>query len=589
MSDTKTALAAQIENEITEYISGTVRIGEEDYSQHKLVRRISLFENHVYPTGKFDSQGNYKFWADIITTRIDAEVKNVDFDAKNIEVFSERKQDVLRDNIVNLKLREYLKTTGQSEEINSAIEEGAGWGNVVWKKIKGGYERVDLRNFYVINQSARTLDESPVIERHEFTQADLRAKKGIWDSVDDVIKDLKTSHKPDSESMAKETTVPYYEIFERNGEVCLKDLKEYRKEPIKDGDEDKFVLAKVICAGESSMGGAIKISYVVFADKLAKKPYKEYHRGRYKGKWFREGLYELLFDVQVRANQISNQLAQGLEYASKLIFASGDKLIIQNITTGLSNGDILRSKDIRQVEVRLQGFEQLATEWNRILNLANEIANSREVVQGITPTSGTPLGTTQLLNVNANKLFDFIREKFSIPFREIFEEWIIPELVEELNGETVLRLTGDPDILKRIKKLVIDDWYLRNLPSFPPHTEETALLVKAKQMEGLKDAKFLDMEKDMWKGYAPGVSVDITGEALRVNEDLQTFVQFAQLEADPVRRTALIEMALKKKGIDVESLPKTPPLPPQQPQQAQGQQGGALPQQRSSRALQPQT
>src|SRR3990167_5218756 len=216
----KTALAGQIEQEIKSYLTEVVTIGDNyNFSQYKLVKRISMFEAKVFPTGKIDSQGNYKYWFDIITTRIEAEIKNIDFDTKNILAYSDAKIDELPCLITNLKIKEYMRETGQAEEINSAIEEGAGWGNVVWKKVKGGYERVDLRNFYVINQSARTLNESPAIERHEFTQSDLRAMKGKLEYVDEIIKSVKKSHKPDSEATPEETTVPYYEIFERNGEV----------------------------------------------------------------------------------------------------------------------------------------------------------------------------------------------------------------------------------------------------------------------------------------------------------------------------------------------------------------------------------
>ena len=128
----KGGLATQIEDEIQEYLTGVVQIGEQnDFSEARLKRRISLFENHIYPTGKFDTQNNYKFWYDIISPRIDAEVKNIDFDTKNIEAFSPRLKDFLPSLIVNLKVGEYLKDTGQAEEINSAIEEGSGWGNIV--------------------------------------------------------------------------------------------------------------------------------------------------------------------------------------------------------------------------------------------------------------------------------------------------------------------------------------------------------------------------------------------------------------------------------------------------------------------------
>ena len=98
-------------------------------------------------------------------------------------------------------------------------------------------------------------------------------------------------------------------------------------------------------------------------------PYEEYHRSRYKGRWWREGLYELLMDLQVRGNQIGNQLAQGLEFAGKLVLSSSDRLIIQNIITDMKNGDIVKTQDLKQVDLRMHAADQLFAEWNRIIEL----------------------------------------------------------------------------------------------------------------------------------------------------------------------------------------------------------------------------
>jgi len=399
MEKEKSALAKVIEQEISDYFSKTIETQPGvTFSQQAIVKRIGLFESHTYPTGKFDKQGNYKYWYDIITSRVDSEVKNIDFDTKNIEVYSPLKMDEVADTIANLKLHQFLKDTNQEEELNSAIEEGAGWGNVVWKKVKGGYERADLRNFYVINQSARTLNQSPVIERHQLTSTEVRARDK-WQHIDEVLKTCgQNIYKSNVESTQEDTTTPIYTFYERNGEVSLHDLKEAMGETPAEGDKDKYVFAKIIGAGTEGTAGGVKIKYLVFAQNLDGMTnsdiYKEYHRGRYKNRWWREGLYELLFDCQVRANEIGNQIAQGLQYASKIIFTGDDKQIIQNVITDLRNGDYIRGQNLRQVEVRLQGFDQLANDWNRTLELANEIANSREVVQGITPASGTPLGTS---------------------------------------------------------------------------------------------------------------------------------------------------------------------------------------------------
>jgi len=570
------ALKSQLENEIRQYLTEPVPISEDEpnYSEHKLKRRISLFENRIYPTGKFDKQGNYKYWFDINTPAINSEVKNVDFDTRDINIFSNRKSDQLACIIANLKIDEYLRKTGQAEEINSAIEQGSGWGNVIWKKVNKSYERLDPKNTFIINQTAFCVDESPVIERHALLASDVRKKEKVWDNIKEVLTDVKSNtYKPEVGVTDVGTTTPYYEAYERNGETCLKDLKEATGEEVAEGDENKYVLGRVIGFGKSTASG-VTISHIVFAQELKGKKmsdiYKEYHRGRYKGKWWREGLYELLFDLQVRANQIGNQIAQGLEFASKTLFTTPDKLIMQNIITDMKNGDIIRASSFQHVPVRMEGFEQLMQNWNMIISLRNEISNSQEIVTGEN-SPNQPFRLGALLNQNANKLYDFIREKFSIPFSEMFEEWIIPEHVKDLKTQDILRLTGDSQMLKRLCMMIVDGWYLENLVTFPPHTNEEAMTLKQQQAEQLMARPDLLMEgiKIVMADFAPHATVDISGEKMNVDSDLQTIGTFVGLEMDPMRRTALIEEAMRLKGLDVANFPKSPPQPLPQPDKTQ--------------------
>lgn len=571
-----TGLIGQIESEIRDYFSSSVDISEGvNFSMPKLIKRIGLFQSHTYPTGKIDKAGNYKFWMDIATSRVDAEVKNTDMDTKNIKVDSDRTIDAFPVIVVNLKLKDYLKKEGHAEELNASREEGAGWGNVVWKKVNKGYERVDLKNFYVINQTAKTLEETPAIERHQLSQSDLRGKTS-WKNVQETIKECKENvYKETPETQGKDTTTPYYEIYERNGEVNLRDLKLANDKELSEGDEEKYVLARVIVSATKGTGqnSNPQIKYILFADELKKKMsdvYKEYHRGPYKGRWWREGVRELLFDCQVRANQIGNQIAQGLEYASKTWFQSPDKLIVQNILSDMKNGDFLKGNDIRQIEVRMQGFDQLIADWNRNLQLANDICNSQEVIQGVTPASGTPLGTSQMLNFNANKLFDFIREKFSIPISEMFEEWIVPGLIDELKMQDVISLTGDTETLNRAIALIVDEWYIKNLIALGPHDPQMAMMLKEQKALELQSKPKLLVKgmEDMWEGFKKALNVDIHEERSTVTEDSQTLTQLINLEADPVRRSAMLDIILKNKGFDVAKFPRFQPPVQQQPRMA---------------------
>lgn len=563
-------LKRQMTDEIHRYCTEVISVGEAyDFSQYRLVRRITIFESHTYPTGKFDSQGNYKYWFDIISSRIENEVKNIDFDTKDVKVYSDRSpKDDLAVLITNLKLKEYLRETEQDEEFNDAIEEGSGWGNVVWKNTATGYERCDLKNIYVINQTARELSESPVIERHEFTTEDLKKKKKVWDAkaIDDLLKLHKEeTTKPQIQSVPKITTIPYFDVYERNGEVCLKDLKEANGEQPSPGDEDRYVFAKVIGSGAKGQATGVSIDTILFAQEMKGKTnediYEEFHRSAYKGVWFRKGMYEILFDLQVRANQIGNQLAQGLEFASKVVLFSEDKLIVQNILTDMKSGDIIRTKQLTQVPLVMQAFQHLIEEWNRIQQHANDLANSSPIVTGEGLPQRMPFQVAALLNQNANKLFDYIRQKLAIPFTHIFENWIVPECVKSLSAKEILELTGDEKMLDRVRQMIVDNWYLENLLSFPPHSQDVEMTVKQQQMDLLKKRPKLLMTgiKQVFKDFQPSVSCVITGENSTLPQDMQTLSTFIGLETDPVRRTALIEMAMAKKGIDTASLPKSAP------------------------------
>ena len=556
-------ITKSIQTEIENYLTGKVEISEGyTFSQYALIKRIMLYSNCIFPTGKIDKQGKYKYFFDICSPRIDSEIKNIDFDTKDVKIDSEGKNDFLPVFIANLSLKEWMRDNKESVDINDAVEMGTGWGNVVWKKIKGGYEIVDLKNFYVLNQTAQLLEDSPVIERHILTQSELRAKSDIWENIDDVIEtcgDKTISAVKDG--VETEKSVEYYEIYERNGEVSEQDLHEAQGK--KGGKEDKYLLAKIIVAGISKGEGA----YVLYADEIKKMPYKEYHRGRYHGRWFRQGLYEVLFDIQTRANEIGNQIARGLEWSAKTIFSTSDKIIQQNVLTDMRSGDIIKALDLKQVNTRMEGIDQLIADWNRLMEMADRLCNSYEVVTGESLPAGTPFRLGAMMNQNANKLFDFIREKLGIAIESVYQEWVMPDILKDLKKKDIIRVTGDTEIMNRYYDMVINGWYMKNLPMLPPHTTEQAMLMKQQALQEMqaRPEQFLKLSKDMWDEFKPRMTVVITGENVNMLAELETLQTFIQLEVDPIRRAFLLDQAYQKKGIDIP--PATPiPIQPEQPQ-----------------------
>ena len=553
------------ESEISKYYGSSVEISPGVmFSEYRLKRRISLFKNGVYPKGKTTKQGRYKYWADILTPRINSEVKNLRIDTRNPLVFSESPDDDFAPVFIsNARLKDWLWETGRAEEFNDQFEQYSANVNLLMKKTKNGYEPLDMNNVFTLNQTAKKLDDTGFIERHQLTQSELRAKEGTWENIDEVIKNCGNKEfKTGEQTAPKITTNPYYEIYERNGEI--KESVLFEAQGKKGGDEDKFVLAKIIVAGLKK--GVKDHKYILFAEPLKKKIsdiYKVAHRGPYKGRFWREGLVELLFDYQVRANEIVNQIASGLEWASKTIFNTSDKLIVQNILTDLNNGDIIKSQGLNQVEVRMQGIDQLIADWNRNIQEADRIANSFEVVRGESLPSGTPFRLGLMLQQSANSLFIFLRQKLGIMYKQIFKEWILPELVKDLKGKDIIRIVGNTEILDRLREMQARQWYFDNLVAIGPHTKELADEIIRLKVEELQNSDpVIKNSEKFWKDILPRLHITITGENMDIGGELETLGSLVQLETDPLRRAWILNRIYSIQGLPIP--PPTPIIPEQQ-------------------------
>lgn len=559
------SLISKVEQEITNYLSGEIDITPDiSFNQYDTIKRIMLFQNCQYPTGNKDSLGKYKYYLDIISSRVDTEVKNIDLDTKDIFLWTDKPEQATKVFLANSELREYLKNTNQAILLNDIVETYSGLGNIVLKKVKEGYELFQPLNFFITNQAAKTLDDSAVIERHNLTATQLREKRNVWDSeaVDYALDNCgnKGFEITEQESATEDTENIYYEIYERNGEITVAEYKEAKGLTPAEGDDERYMLAKVIFAGltkDSSTG-----QKVLFCEGFNKMSdvYVEAHRGRYEGRWWRKGVYELLFDIQIEANAIGNYVIRALEFGAKQWFWSPDNLVHQNILTDMQQGDIVKASNIGRIPSEMRDISSYIAKWNLLMSLADKLTNSYEVAQGESLPSGTPFRLGAMLNINANKLFDFLREKLGLALQQAYQNWIIPDLLKQLKTKEILRLTDDPEYMVKYKQMLVDSWYVLNLPSLPVHTPEMADILKQGVMEKLnkQDEFYIGLENGMWKEFKPTLTVVITGENVNIQVENQKYLTFIPLEPDPRRRSALVEKLYAINGVDISGFPKTP-------------------------------
>lgn len=564
-NQSKSSLYTRIENMINAYIGRSIEVSPGvQFSQHDLLERIYRFKNRNLSGSKLNADLSYNYFSDIISPRIDSEVKNLRFDSKHILLFSQNpRKDFAAIFLSNAYLKSWLSDNGEDVKLKSAVEEFVANGNIGFKRIGGGYEIVDPLNTYITNQKAETIEDTDIIERHEMTASQIKRMEG-WDQevADDVIKNLSNKTFKASETSSDiETSASRYEIYEFTGEVSEREFNEVQGKG--DGEEHKYILAKIIVAGLHSNKSGKK--YVLYAEELVGSLsdwYKYAHRGRYENRFWRVGMYEMLFDHQIRANEIVNDLSRGLNWASKVIFKTGDDSILENVRADLENGDIIRSADLAQVDVRMRNLDQLIADWNRLITDADRLSNSQEVVRGESMPSGTPFRMGILLDQNAGKLFAYLRQKLTLPYKQVFKDWILPDLLSDIRGVDIFRFTGDEDILEQLRVLMAENWYMKNLIKIGPHPKEMAEAIKAEKIQELqkKDPAIKNV-KDIWKGILPRVLITITGENSDIQDQMQDMMTFIQLEQDPSRIEWLLDTMYRVRGIPI------PPKKKKEPQQ----------------------
>jgi hypothetical protein len=571
MKNSQSSLFSRIESEIKSYLSDTVEVSPGvQYSQHKTIERIYKFRNRDLSEGnKLNEDLSYNYYYDIISPRVDSEVKNLRIDTKNILVFSDNpRKDFAATFLANASLKSWMADNGEDEKLKAAVEEFSSNGNVGFKRVTGGYEFVDPLNTIFTNVTAETVDDTDIIERHEMSASQLiRMKEWNKEAVKATIKDCADkSFKSSFESAAVQSTSNKFEIFEFTGEVSEKEFNEANNIE-EEADEHNYFLAKVIVSGLEEGGGGHR--YTLYAEKLSGSMSDHFlfaHRGSYTKRFWRVGLYEILFDHQLRANEIGNNLARGLDWASRVIFRSSESDILQNIRADLENGDVIKSKDLQQVDVRLQGLDQLIVDWNRLMSDADRVANSFDVVRGENMPSGTPFRLGLMIDQNAGRFFVFVRQKLTLPYKKVFRKWIMPELLKAMKAKDIFQFVGETQILDQIREMAVESWYADNLVKIGPHSRETAEALKQEKLEEMKRVDpTIKNAKEIWDNVIPRLYVTITGENYLMNEQFQDLLNMIELEQDPERRDWILDALYKARGIPIP--PKTQAAPaPQQPQ-----------------------
>lgn len=546
-----------ITTEIEDYLSGTIDLSDKvTFSQYQTIQDIITHQNKGFLTPLKPGQEDNREFYDIVTPMIETAVANIDIDTDNIEPYTDDPEYLAQEYVARVLLRNFLRQTNHGVVLNEAEYQFVDDGNIIARKVDNDgdiYRLVLPINLYVIDQSARTLEETAVIEKQVMNQTQVREMKE-WNNKEKVF---------DMCNIGGDL-VPYYEIYYRYGEIsketlgCIK--QEVHNIPYKkqDGDENNFVQSLVVMAkakeGAKDQNKNDVMGVIVFAEalkpeeiKITKrlkvkrfKPYEFARLGKFNGRFWGAGYREIGMPYQNRANELGNQIRDLMKLASKMVFWSKDKNIAgKNVLSAIKNGQVLQADDLNLLNNVFPNLSLFAEEWNRNIDECAKALKAFEVASGETLPSSTSATAVAVQNQAVGKYYNFKRERFGLFIAPVFKRWVVDELTK-IDKEEVIELTGDISMVEEMVDAYVKGWmkdnYLKNavLAGEMPDRAEYEQLSELKKQEILKQPKlFITIVKDFFKDIELYVGINTTGEAFNKQAKISNMLQLLQYDTDP--------------------------------------------------------
>ena len=549
-----------------------------EFDMRENINKIDLYRASQFKTGDKDSQGNRKFFFNILLPANWNASKNIDVDLKDIKIFSKDGSDPLKAKVYSELFMKWAKKNHFSKFLNKMTEFLPAYGWFVSKFVNGKVEYVPCKDVYCYPGVDNITKSGGIMEVHKMQPSQIKSFN--WnqkEAINEVISLYNSSN--DAQYIPIKQ---YYGIVPNQ----LIDKKFWNKGTDVWGYSDVYIVAAMNLTVNVSVEASfetIQVSKVLHIKNRENEPlnkiYKDIGYLDIDGRCMKLGVFELGFAFQERWNQIANEKNLAMKLGSKMIFQTRGKTVESNLMTETENGDIIKiDSELNRVSTGVENLGVYSQEENNILGLFRNLSNSQEIMTGESMPSGTPFRLGALLNQNSGMLFQYIREKMSIYLKEVVVDWLLPEFEKEIkkDDEIILQLFNEGlaeeiierDINRRLNE-GIKAYVIAN-GRFPTQQEidQVASQLQSEYNKGNVFAKFkasfLDFEKD--------IEVEIDGEGINITQKVESITNFTQLLAqnpgilqDPVTKklfSHLMELTGISPGMvgKAQQVPMQPPL-----------------------------
>ena len=543
-----------------------------------------------------------KTWYPLTEINVEAVVKNIDLDQKDINFRSKVPGAEGITDLTRAIVKEKLSNMYFGQKLDDMERILAIDGTAVWKTYEENgkliVKQVDLLNIYIDPTTPSIQEAYRFTERSLMFPDEIKGMNG-WINTKDVGENV-------TEGLPR--TDPYWmnRATQVNSNVKLLDVYElWGMIPLslitgKSEDENTEVPGHIVCSGIDSPGKEkvhlIERNLKEDAEGNSLKPYEEVWFTRVPNRWYGRGVAEKLLTLQIYANIVFNVRINRSRVSQLGLFKmkKGSGVTPQMLSRLPSNGVVVLNNmdDLQQMVVQEVG-QSSYTDEQVVNSLSERLTNAFEIVTGAALPSSTPATNAAIQNQNAKSGFTLIKDAMGMFLERWMDRHALPIIASQIKVGDVVRITADEDTFKElVDKIVLSKAQEALDESFKkgylPSEQEINDEVERARAKMLKGDMFVNLLQEIIASEQY-TKVFVTNEEMDVSVTIQNLLNM--LRVAPQFQEAIVKQTFDLMGLP---MPKSQPVvqgqqqapnAPQMPPMQQPVQQGTMMQQGMANAL----
>lgn len=540
------------------------------FKMRQLIRILRKNYYGIFDSPKDEFTGLEKIWYPLTEINVEAVVKNIDLDQKDLQFISKNSDGYGITDITRSAVKDKLTKMFFGQKLDDLERMMAIDGTAVWKTWeedgKMRVELVDLLNIYIdpttpsIQQAYRFTERSLMFPE-QIADMDWMNNKGI----------VPAEGLPRTDAMfgrgagaTQNSNVKMVDVYEMWGMIPLSLITGNTD------DDQTEVPGRIVCSGLDTPGKErlhlIERNFKTTAEGDALKPYEEAWYTRVPNRWYGRGIAEKLLTLQIYANIVFNVRINRSRISQMGLFKirKGAGITPQMLSRLPSNGAIVLNSldDLQQFEMQEMGATSYKDE-DVINALSERLTNAFDVVTGETMPASTPATNAAIQNQNAKTGFSLIKDGLASFLERWMDRHALPIIAKELTAGEVVRIASTEDNFKDLVERVtlykaqeaLDESFKNG---YLPSPQEIQQEMERAQAHFRKNGLFLELVEDcitegLYSRFVVG------NEQIDINVNIQNLISMmsaAPQYADPIVKEIFDLMGLAQ--------PQTPQLAPQQ-------------------------